>query len=90
MLDAAEAARRALSHNLIDLGTGTGLLAFAALHLWPRAYATATDIDPIAIEVTRRECRGQRRAARRSARASSRSRSRDGIDHPLVERPRAL
>jgi ribosomal protein L11 methyltransferase len=38
--------------NLIDLGTGTGLLAFAALHLWPRAYATATDIDAIAIEVT--------------------------------------
>lgn len=38
--------------NLIDLGTGTGLLAFAALHLWPRAYATATDIDPVSIEVT--------------------------------------
>lgn len=38
--------------NLIDLGTGTGLLAFAALHLWPRAYATATDIDPVAIEMT--------------------------------------
>ncbi|RHW19220.1 50S ribosomal protein L11 methyltransferase [Sphingomonas gilva] len=38
--------------NLIDLGTGTGLLAFAAMHLWPRAYATATDIDPVAIDVT--------------------------------------
>jgi ribosomal protein L11 methyltransferase len=38
--------------NLIDLGTGTGLLAFAAMHLWPRAYATATDIDSVAIEVT--------------------------------------
>ena len=38
--------------NLIDLGTGTGLLGFAALHLWPRAYATATDIDPVSIEVT--------------------------------------
>ena len=38
--------------NLIDLGTGTGLLAFAGMHLWPRAYATATDIDPVAIEVT--------------------------------------
>ncbi|MBX9814589.1 MAG: ribonucleotide-diphosphate reductase subunit beta [Proteobacteria bacterium SG_bin5] len=40
-------------HNLIDLGTGTGLLAFAGLALWPRAQATATDIDPIAIEVAR-------------------------------------
>lgn len=38
--------------NAIDIGTGTGLLAFAALHLWPRAYATATDIDPVSIEVT--------------------------------------
>lgn len=38
--------------DVIDLGTGTGLLAFAAMHLWPRAFATATDIDPIAIDVT--------------------------------------
>jgi ribosomal protein L11 methyltransferase len=38
--------------NLIDLGTGTGILAFAAMHLWPRAYATATDIDPVSIDVT--------------------------------------
>jgi ribosomal protein L11 methyltransferase len=33
--------------NLTDVGTGTGLLAFAALALWPRAYATASDIDPV-------------------------------------------
>lgn len=39
--------------DILDLGTGTGLLAFAAMHLWPRAYATASDIDPISIEVTR-------------------------------------
>ncbi|MEG8039466.1 50S ribosomal protein L11 methyltransferase [Sphingomonas sp. LR60] len=39
--------------NAIDLGTGTGLLAFAAAHLWPAASITATDIDPAAIEVTR-------------------------------------
>lgn len=38
--------------NLIDVGTGTGLLAFAAMHLWPRAYATASDIDPRSVEVT--------------------------------------
>lgn len=38
--------------NVLDLGTGTGLLAFAALHLWPQTHALATDIDPIAIEVT--------------------------------------
>ena len=39
--------------NIIDIGTGTGLLAFAARHLWPRATITATDIDPAAIDVTR-------------------------------------
>lgn len=39
--------------NLIDIGTGTGLLAFAALHLWPSAFATASDIDPASIDVTR-------------------------------------
>ena len=37
--------------NLLDLGTGTGLLAFAALRLWPAARAAASDIDPVAIEV---------------------------------------
>lgn len=37
--------------NILDLGTGTGLLAFAALKLWPAARATASDIDPVAIEV---------------------------------------
>lgn len=39
--------------NIIDLGTGTGLLAFAAAHLWPDAAVAATDIDPAAIDVTR-------------------------------------
>lgn len=37
--------------NFADIGTGTGLLAFAALHLWPAAKAAASDIDPVAIEV---------------------------------------
>jgi ribosomal protein L11 methyltransferase len=39
--------------DVIDIGTGTGLLAFAARHLWPRARIMATDIDPVAIDVTR-------------------------------------
>ncbi|WP_225206362.1 50S ribosomal protein L11 methyltransferase [Novosphingobium huizhouense] len=33
--------------NLADIGTGTGLLAFAAMHLWPRARAVASDIDAV-------------------------------------------
>jgi ribosomal protein L11 methyltransferase len=39
--------------NIADIGTGTGLLAFAALALWPEAKCIATDIDAIAVEVTR-------------------------------------
>lgn len=38
-------------HDVIDLGTGTGVLAFAARHLWPGARVMATDIDPIAVRV---------------------------------------
>lgn len=33
--------------NLADIGTGTGLLAFAGLHLWPAARAIASDIDAV-------------------------------------------
>ncbi|WP_066720167.1 50S ribosomal protein L11 methyltransferase [Sphingomonas pituitosa] len=39
--------------NIIDVGTGTGLLAFAGAHLWPEAAVMATDIDPAAVDVTR-------------------------------------
>jgi ribosomal protein L11 methyltransferase len=39
--------------NVADIGTGTGLLAFAALALWPQAKCIATDIDSQAINVAR-------------------------------------
>ncbi|MES2120341.1 MAG: 50S ribosomal protein L11 methyltransferase [Pseudomonadota bacterium] len=39
--------------NIADIGTGTGLLAFAALALWPEARAIATDIDAVAVDVAR-------------------------------------
>lgn len=51
MLDALK--RQGLvARNLLDLGTGTGLLAFAGLHLWPLALATASDIDPAAVAIS--------------------------------------
>lgn len=39
--------------NIADIGTGTGLLGFAALALWPEAKCIATDIDPVAVDVAR-------------------------------------
>ncbi|GLR47325.1 50S ribosomal protein L11 methyltransferase [Sphingomonas astaxanthinifaciens] len=51
-LDRLERAGRNFS-NIADIGTGTGLLAFGAMRLWPEALAIATDIDPVSIDVTR-------------------------------------
>ncbi len=39
--------------NIAEIGTGTGILAFAALTLWPQAKCIATDIDPVAVDVAR-------------------------------------
>ena len=39
--------------NIADIGTGTGLLAFAALALWPEAKCIATDVDATAIDIAR-------------------------------------
>ncbi len=50
LLDRLKASGRRF-RNVADIGTGTGLLAFAALALWPRARAIASDIDPVAIDV---------------------------------------
>lgn len=41
----------ATARNIADIGTGTGLLGFAALALWPRALCTLTDIDPVCVPV---------------------------------------
>jgi ribosomal protein L11 methyltransferase len=69
--------------NVADIGTGTGLLAFAALHLWPRAYATASDIDPIAVDISAENAaanhvslgKGQGQLALYTA---------AGVDHPAI------
>jgi len=46
MLDAMRQ-RGMVVRNLADIGTGTGLLAFAAMALWPNARAIASDIDEV-------------------------------------------
>lgn len=39
--------------RILDLGTGSGVLAMGAHRLWKDSNILATDIDPIAVEVTR-------------------------------------
>ena len=69
--------------NIADIGTGTGLLAFAALSLWANAKGIATDIDPISIDVTSDNARinavriGHGEGELLLAVA-------DGMDHPVV------
>ena len=82
-LDQLEAAGKRFA-NIADIGTGTGLLAFAAMALWPTATAIATDIDEIAIRVTEENAAingiklghgpGQLLLA-----------VADGMDHPLIK-----
>jgi ribosomal protein L11 methyltransferase len=65
---------------IADVGTGTGLLAFAAMSLWPRAHAIATDIDPVSIEVTAENAALNRVNEHRLALAVA-----EGVDHPLYD-----
>ena len=44
-------ARGVVARNVADIGTGTGLLGFAAMRLWPRALVTASDIDEVCASV---------------------------------------
>jgi ribosomal protein L11 methyltransferase len=74
-----------VARNLVDVGTGTGLLAFAGLHLWPRARATASDIDPISIDVTR-ENAGVNKVALGAGPGRLDSAVAAGLDHPKLRR----
>ncbi|USI73336.1 50S ribosomal protein L11 methyltransferase [Sphingomonas morindae] len=69
---------------IADVGTGTGLLAFAALALWPRARALATDIDPVSVRVTldNAEANGVRIGGGRGALVVAEA---EGVAHPLYD-----
>jgi ribosomal protein L11 methyltransferase len=70
--------------NLADIGTGTGLLAFAGLHLWPRALATASDIDAVCLDVVADNAAAN--AVTMGARGGELTMLvADGMTHPLLE-----
>ncbi len=70
--------------NIADIGTGTGLLGYAALRLWPAARAIASDIDPIAIEVAAENARVNRIPVGR-ARGQAELAVAAGMRHPRLK-----
>lgn len=63
--------------NVLDLGCGTGLLAIGAAKLW-RKSVLASDIDPVAVEVTKENARANGEAP------LIRALTADGLDHPAL------
>ena len=70
------ASKRAF-RNVLDLGCGTGLLAIGAAKLWKRP-VLASDIDPVAVEVTRDNARANGVAP------LVRAVTADGLTHPVL------
>ncbi|NNF93322.1 MAG: 50S ribosomal protein L11 methyltransferase [Altererythrobacter sp.] len=83
MLDAMKD-RGVVSRNIADIGTGTGLLAVAAMRLWPRALCTASDIDDVCAGVVadNAELNGVPIGADRGQLTMVIA---DGMAHPLLE-----
>ncbi|VAV97392.1 Ribosomal protein L11 methyltransferase, partial [hydrothermal vent metagenome] len=71
--------------NIIDVGTGTGLLAFAANHLWRRAKIIASDIDPVAVSVGRNNAKTNH-IKLGGQRGSLHMLASNGLDHPAIRR----
>ncbi len=69
---------QAAFHNVLDLGTGTGLLAIGAAKLWKKK-VLASDIDPVAVEVTRENARANGVGPLILAVIA------DGLDNPLLK-----
>jgi ribosomal protein L11 methyltransferase len=71
--------------HIADIGTGTGILAFAAHHLWPRARIVASDIDPVSVRYAKGYADTNRipvgRAVGQVALVTA-----SGTDHPLIRR----
>ena len=64
--------------RILDMGTGSGVLAIAAAQVWPVARVTATDNDPVAIMVAQANGRRNREGRRVSWLVAQ------GFDHPAL------
>lgn len=70
---------QAAFHNVLDLGAGTGLLAIGAAKLWKKK-VLASDIDPVAVAVTRQNARANEVGPLVDAVTA------DGLDNPLLKK----
>lgn len=73
----SELANRRGFRNVLDLGCGTGLLAIGAAKLWKRS-VLASDIDPVAVDVTRDNARAN------GAAPLVRAVTADGLTNPIL------
>lgn len=80
---AAGLAKRGAKRNVLDVGTGSGLLAFAARRLFPKARLTAADLDPVAAKVAVENARLNGVPTGRGAGAISLLAA-PGVEHPLI------
>ena len=70
-------AKRERVQKVLDIGTGTGVLAIAAARVW-NASVFATEIDPVAAEIA------ERNAELNAVRSHVRVITADGLKHPLI------
>ncbi|WP_181160079.1 50S ribosomal protein L11 methyltransferase [Sandaracinobacter neustonicus] len=80
---AAGLAKQGSKRNVLDVGTGSGLLAFAARKLFPKARLTAADLDPVAAKVAVENARLNGVPLGRGAGAISLLAA-PGVEHPLI------
>lgn len=73
----SDLAKRRAYRNVLDLGCGTGLLAIGAAKLWRRR-VTASDIDPVAVQITRENAAANSEGPRVTAWMA------DGPTHPAL------
>src|SRR3569833_2883155 len=75
----SDLARERSFRKVLDLGPGTGLLAIGAAKLWKRR-VLASDIDPVDVEVTRENARGNGVGPLVAAEVA------DGLANPILSR----